>query len=145
MRIAQVSPRFYPYVGGIETHVREISRRLIREGIEVEVLTTDPSGELEKTQILDGVLIRRFRSFAPGEAYFLSCNLEQYLRKHSDSYDIVHAHSYSAFPSAHAARTKTQNKFVFTPHYHETGHTFLRRLLHVPYRFLGGQIFRKGG
>jgi glycosyltransferase involved in cell wall biosynthesis len=143
MRIAHVSPRFYPYVGGIETHVREISRRLLREGIEVEVLTTDPSGELVRTQIIDGVLIRRFRSFAPNEAYFLSCKLEHYLRVHSNSYDIVHAHSYSAFPSLHAARTKMANKFVFTPHYHETGHTFVRRLFHVPYRFLGRRIFEK--
>jgi glycosyltransferase involved in cell wall biosynthesis len=32
---------------------------------------------------------------------------------------------------------------VFTPHYHGTGHTFIRALLHKPYKFLGKTIFEK--
>jgi glycosyltransferase involved in cell wall biosynthesis len=63
--------------------------------------------------------------------------------KNSDSYDVVHAHSYHAFPALYAARAKGRNKFVFTPHYHGTGHTFFRSLLHIPYKFLGKKIFEK--
>jgi glycosyltransferase involved in cell wall biosynthesis len=143
MLVCHVSQRFRPYIGGVETHVEEITKRLLKKGLNVEVLTTDPSGALKKTEIVNDVLVRRFRSFAPNEAYFLSPQLERYLRKHSQSYDVVHAHCYSAFPSYHAARTKSSNKFVFTPHYHGTGHTFLRNLFHVPYRCLGNQIFKK--
>jgi len=63
--------------------------------------------------------------------------------KNSDSFDIVHAHSYHAFPALYAAEAKGRNKFVFTPHYHGTGHTFFRSLLHMPYKFLGKKIFEK--
>jgi len=143
LRICQVSQRFHPYIGGVETHVEEISKRLLQKGIEVEVLTTDASGKLKRTEIVNGILVRRFRSFAPHEAYYFSPKLEQYLRKEYRSFDIVHAHNYNAFPSLHAVRAKNTDKFVVTPHYHGTGHTFTRRLLHVPYKLLGKQVFEK--
>jgi len=38
VKIAQVCPRFYPDIGGVETHVYEISRRLAKE-FEVEMRT----------------------------------------------------------------------------------------------------------
>lgn len=143
MRICQVCPRFSPDIGGVETHVEEISKKLQEKGLDVDVLTTDPSGRFKRTDIVNNITVKRFRSFAPGEAYFLSLGLEKYLRQCSASYDIVHAHSYAAFPSLHAARTKSTNKLVFTPHYHQEGHTFVRSLLHVPYRLLGKEIFKK--
>ena len=138
-----MSERFHPYIGGVETHVEEISKRLLQKGIEVEVLTTDASGKLKRTEIVNNIFVRRFRSFAPHDAYYFSPKLEQYLRKEYRSYDIVHAHNYNALPSLHAVRAKNTDKFVFTPHYHETGHTFTRRLLHVPYKLLGKQVFEK--
>lgn len=143
MRVCQVCQRFYPYIGGVETHVKEISKRLAQGGIDVEVFTTDPSGKLQKTEIVDNVLVRRFRSFAPYEAYYFSPKLEQYLREGHKSFDIVHAHNYNAFPSLHAVRARKMGSFVFTPHYHEAAHTFARRMLHIPYRLLGKQIFEK--
>ena len=46
MKIAQVCPRYYPYMGGVETHVKEVSEGLVKEGFEMEILTTDPSKRL---------------------------------------------------------------------------------------------------
>ena len=37
MKITQVCPRYHPYIGGIETHVREISERLVKRGFELEI------------------------------------------------------------------------------------------------------------
>ena len=51
MRIAQVCPRYSPYIGGVETHVEEISKRLVARGHEVTVITTDPSGKLPQSEI----------------------------------------------------------------------------------------------
>jgi len=45
MKILQVSPGYFPAVGGVEEHVRNISERLAREH-EVTVFATDPSGKL---------------------------------------------------------------------------------------------------
>lgn len=143
MKVAQVCPRYHPNIGGIETHVREISRKLVDRGVEVEVLTTDPSGKLPKEETINCVKIKRFKSWAPNDSYFFSSDLRKYLIDNLNSFDIVHAHSYHAFPALYTAQAKNINKLIFTPHYHGTGHTLFRSLLHIPYRFLGKRIFRK--
>jgi 1,2-diacylglycerol 3-alpha-glucosyltransferase len=139
-RIAQVCPRFDPYIGGVETHVREISLRLSNLGFDVEVLSTDASGSLPKETVFGKVKVRRFKSWAPGEAYHFSGELRSFLKQNYNSYDIVHGHSYHALPAFYAALAKSETgHFLFTPHYHGTGHTMFRRLLHVPYRFAFGR------
>ncbi len=50
MKIAQVCPRYYPYIGGVETHVQEISQRLVKRGFEVDVVCTDTTGGLRKRE-----------------------------------------------------------------------------------------------
>jgi glycosyltransferase involved in cell wall biosynthesis len=143
MMIAQICPRYCPYMGGVETHVKEVSERLVERGFKIEVLTTDPSGKLAREEIINGVRVKRFKSWAPGESYYFSRDFRKYLMKNSDSFDIVHTHSYHAFPSLYSAQAKSKNMLVFTPHYHGTGHTFFRKLLHIPYKFLGKKIFEK--
>jgi glycosyltransferase involved in cell wall biosynthesis len=141
MRIAQVCPRYSPYIGGVETHVEELSRRLARKGHEVTVMTTDPSGKLPKAEMIEGVKVQRFPALAPGDAYYLSSGLRSYLKK-SGGFDIVHAHGYHAFPAYFAAATKAP-RFIFTPHYHGHGHTPFRDLLLRPYAFMGRRIFNR--
>ena len=141
MKIAQICPRYSPDIGGVETHVKEISERLVKAGHDVEVITTDPTGKLKKQEIINGVKVTRFRSFAPGNAYYLAPQIYTYLKKHD--YNIIHAHSYHAFPAFFASLGRHNAKFVFTPHYHRHGHTAFRDLLHKPYRFLGKIIFSR--
>ncbi len=141
MKIAEVCPRYGPYIGGIETHVEELSKRFVRNGHEVTVITTDPSGRLPKSGVIDGVEVVRFPVFAPGDAYYISPALRSYVKK-AGGYDVVHAHGYHAFPAYFAASAKA-SKFIFTPHYHGHGHTPLRNLLLKPYAFLGRRIFER--
>jgi len=143
MRIAQVCPRYHPYVGGVETHVRAVSERLVKKGLEIDVLTTDLNGDLVKEENIEGVKVRRFGCWAPSEAYYFSGSLKNFLAKHSNEYDIVHAHGYNAFPALYAKQTKSEKAFVFTPHYLGKGQTFFRNLLHIPYRFIGKGIFNE--
>jgi glycosyltransferase involved in cell wall biosynthesis len=142
MKILQVCPRYYPDIGGVEEHVRNIGERLVKK-CDVSVFATDPSGKLPKEEMINGVYVRRFKSWAPNEAYYFSGELKRYLMKNSDSFDIVHAHSYHAFPALYAAEAKGRNRFVFTPHYLGSGETFIRNLLHKPYRLIGRSIFIK--
>lgn len=143
MKILQLCQRYHPHIGGLETHVKEISERLIQKGLDVEILTTDPYGTLPENDVVNGLKIKRFKSWAPGEAYYFSNNLKKYLKNNTDKYDIVHAHGYHAFPALYAAQTKGKNKLFFTPHYHGKGHTFFRNLLHIPYKIIAKQIFTK--
>ncbi|CAJ35478.1 glycosyltransferase family 4 protein [Methanocella arvoryzae] len=141
MRIAQVCPRYPPYIGGVETHVSEISGRLARAGHEVTVITTDPAGRYPPESVIDGVRVLRFPAFAPGDAYYFSSALYRHMKKSRD-YDVVHVHGYHAFPALLASGTKAP-MFVFTPHYHGKGHTPLRNLLLKPYRLAGSRVFRR--
>lgn len=141
MKIAQVCPRYSPDIGGVETDVKEISERLVSKGHDVEVITTDPSGKLKKKDIINGVKIIRFKSFAPGNAYFFAPQIYSYLKNHN--YDVIHAHSYHALPALFAALSERKKKFVFSPYYHRGGHTSFRNLLHKPYKFFGKIIFSR--
>lgn len=72
MKIAQVCQRYHPFIGGVEAHVEAINRKLVKRGFEIEVLTMDPHGALPKEEEKDGVNVKRFKSWAPGESYFFS-------------------------------------------------------------------------
>ena len=139
MKIVQVCPRYYPDIGGVETHVQEISERLAKRGFEVVVLCTDPTGKRRNTEMINGVSVRRFRSFAPNNAFFFAPQIYFHLKR--TNCDLIHAHSYHALPAFLAAMAKDDRRFVFTPHYHGRGHTPLRNFLLRPYRFLGSKIF----
>jgi glycosyltransferase involved in cell wall biosynthesis len=71
MRILHVCPAYYPSLGGAETHIRELSERLVRKGHDVTVFTTFNWGlmgfkkteHLEKFEIVNGVKVRRFETW----------------------------------------------------------------------------------
>src|SRR5450759_3654685 len=42
LNVLMITPRYFPHMGGIETHVHEVGRRLTRNGINVTLLTTEP-------------------------------------------------------------------------------------------------------
>jgi glycosyltransferase involved in cell wall biosynthesis len=116
MRIIQVCPRYFPHVGGVEQHVKHLSERLVQSGHEVEVLTTDPSGDLPEEDVIDGVTVKRYPVFAPQDTIYFSRPLYQAL-KHVEG-DIVHAHDYQAWPMLAAALSASSNqaRFIVTLH-----------------------------
>lgn len=143
LKIAFVCPRYWPSRGGVERYVQEIAKRLASNN-KVEVLTTDPYGDLPTYGRVDGVTVRRFSAWAPNDAVYFSLDMFLYLRKFSNQYDIVHANSYHALPAYYAAECKGSNKLVLTPHFHGTvGHSRTRNLLHIPYKLLGRRVFQK--
>ena len=139
MKILQVSPGYFPAVGGVEEHVRNISERLAREH-EVTVFATDPSGKLPKEEEINGVLVRRFKSFSPQNAYHVSFKMLGELRR-SES-DIVHGHGYHAFP-LFFSRYARRKRFVVTPHYLGHGSTMFRDFLHKLYKSAGKKTLQE--
>ncbi|MBA7473387.1 GDP-mannose:cellobiosyl-diphosphopolyprenol alpha-mannosyltransferase [subsurface metagenome] len=139
MKILQVCPKYFPSIGGVEQHVRNISERLAREH-EVTVFATDPSGELPKEERINGVLVRRFKSFSPQNAYHVSFEMLRELR--SSEFDIVHGHSYHAFPLFFSRYAK-KKRFVVTPYFHGHGHTIVRDFLIKFYKPFGKKSFQE--
>jgi glycosyltransferase involved in cell wall biosynthesis len=140
MKIVQVCPRYKPQIGGVETVVEEISRRLAAKGHDLTVVTTDPSKTLPPAENIDGVKVYRFPVYAPGDAYYLSLSLRRFLKK--QSCDVVHAHGYHAFPALFAESCEYY-RFVFNPYYHGKGHTPFRNALLKAYRMAGVRVFRE--
>lgn len=142
MRIAYVSAHYAPFIGGVEKHVTEIAKRAATRGHDVHVLThREPRGEVLESEVLDGVRVHRFPVPVPSRNYAISPALWAHLTRSSGHYDVVHGHGYHALPALAAALAK-RGPFVFTPHYHGTGHSAFRKALHPPYRaLLGRQLF----
>lgn len=143
MKIAQITSSYFPHIGGVETHVNKISELLAEKGHEVTILTTDSSGKLPSIETIRGVKVIRFNSLAVGGFSFFPEGFIQYLKQNSKNFDILHAQGYTSMASFYAARAKSSNKFVFTPHYFGKGSTAFRTFLHVPYTFFGKKIFDK--
>lgn len=132
-------------IGGVEKHVVEIAGRLAARGDEVDVLThAESNQQLPAHEVMEGVKVRRFPVPLPSTNYAFSPRLWRYLQTQSGRYDVVHAHGYHALPALEAALAKPP-ALVFTPHYHGTGHSPFRKLLHPPYRRLGKLIFERAG
>jgi glycosyltransferase involved in cell wall biosynthesis len=134
-----VSAHYAPFAGGVESHVEEIAKRLVGRGEAVEVLTHHDDPGLPDTDERDGVLVRRHKVPVASQHFGMSPAIWATLRRQRHHYDVVHVHGYhSSVPLA--AAMAGASPLVFTPHYHGTGHSPLRKALHVPYRAIGSGI-----
>ena len=139
MRIAMVSAHYAPFAGGVESHVEEIAKRLADRGETVEILTHHDAPGLPGTEVRDGVLVRRHKVPVTSQHFALSPAVWATLARERRRYDVVHAHGYhSSAPLA--AALAGASPLVFTPHYHGTGHSPFRKVIHVPYRVAGAGI-----
>jgi glycosyltransferase involved in cell wall biosynthesis len=141
-RIAYVAPGYPPSLGGVETHVRELARRVASAGWSVDVLTTDASADSEAIEMVDGVVVRRFENRSPANRYQLAPALVRFLFRHGRRYDVVHAQNYHALASLTATLARC-HRLVFTPHYLGVGETAATRTLHTLYHPLGSIIFAR--
>ena len=141
MRVAHVVASYYPRIGGVETHVRRIAEACAQAGDEVTVLTHATGSAAvpaPRTELLGGVRVLRFPATVRSARYPLSLRLSRYLAARSGDFDVVHAHSYHTLVGHAAVRSGLP--FVFTPHYHGTGHTRAAVLLHRLYRPAGAWV-----
>ena len=69
LRVLQVALGYYPYAGGLETHVHEVSRRMVAAGVQVTVLTVDTGRGLPAVEEVEGVQVRRVRALRKATAF----------------------------------------------------------------------------
>lgn len=115
MKIAQVSPFFYPHVGGVESHVLTLSERLVKNDHEVTVYTSN-HGNLKEKEKYCGINIVRAKMFKEWFYTPITPKLEGILSQ--DNHDVVHAHTpppLSAYYAAKACR-KSKTPFIITYH-----------------------------
>ncbi|MFB0559112.1 MAG: glycosyltransferase family 4 protein [Dehalococcoidales bacterium] len=137
-RILQVCPGYFPAIGGIQDYVRNVSERLAGKH-EVTVFTTDTM-RLPEQEEINGVLVRRFKSFSPASAYHLSFSLLAELRR--SQFDIVHGHGYNACP-LFFSRYARRNRFFVSPYYIRHGVTPFRNVLIRLYKPFGKKVLQE--
>jgi len=139
VKIAFATGHYHPFAGGVETHVEQIARRLVVEGHRVAVFTQSDDPLWPSQETIDGVQVRRFRVAVPSRNFALSPPLVRALMAERGKWDVVHVHGYHSIVPLLATLAGAR-PLVFTPHYHGTGHSPLRKALHLPYRRFGALI-----
>ncbi len=142
MSVALIAHQYPPAVGGVERHVAELAQGFVQQGIAVEVITCDPTRRLPTHALHDGVLVHRFPTLANDGVFYVSPQLSAWLLQNAHRFTLLHAHSYHtplALQALIAARW-ARVPFVLTAHYHGTGHSLVRRALHIPYRAVGSVL-----
>jgi glycosyltransferase involved in cell wall biosynthesis len=141
MRIVYVAPSYYPRIGGVEYVVKSVAERMAKIGHEVTVVAGEPEAEKPREEEINGVRVIRWPTWAPSCAYHIPrkrSQLRNLLQKLLSDADAVHIHSAHAvltvWAAAAARRINPDMRIIFTPHYHGTGHSALRRLLWIPWR-----------
>lgn len=129
MKILMLSWEFPPrIIGGIATHVYNLSRALVRRGIAVTVITCDfPSAKLEDT--VDGVQVCRVDSGRISQTNFLLWTY--YLNSlmigrgseilNKDPFDLIHAHDWLVARAALELKKRYGIPVLTTVHATEMG------------------------
>ncbi|TIW05770.1 MAG: glycosyltransferase family 4 protein [Mesorhizobium sp.] len=121
MRILMVAARCYPFMGGTETHIQEVGSRLVARGHAVDVLTTDPSGELPVEEEVGGMRVRRVPAWPRELDLYVAPGIYTAIRR--GAWDLIHFQGYSTFvvPIGLLAAVRGQLPFVLT--FHSGGHS----------------------
>jgi len=116
-----VSARYFPHMGGLETHVYEVARRLKAGGADVSVLTTDPEGRLPTRDMVDDVPIRRVRSWPADRDYYFAPGIGQAISEIRP--DLIHCQGTHTFapPLTMLAAQRAGIPYVLS--FHSGGHS----------------------
>lgn len=142
LRVLQVTPRVAPSVGGVETHVLEVSRRMADCGVDIHVLATDETGRLPRQDTLAGVPLVRLPAWPRGRDWHFAPEIGH--RVAHGSWDLVHIQSYHTLvaPLAMVAAARARTPYVVTFHGGGTSRNHRDALRGVQVRLLGPLLRR---
>ena len=139
LRVLMVCARYLPDLGGIETHVNEVARRLtILDGFEVTVLTTDRTRKRAREEVLDGVNVLRVPAWPRERDYYFAPQISSAVGQR-DRWDVIHCqgiHTPVPLLAMYAAR-RANIPYVVT--FHTGGHSLKHRnaLRSIQWRLAG--------
>ena len=138
VRVLVVTARFLPDLGGTETHVHEVTRRMARRGdLDLTVLTTDRGGTRPVREEIDGFGVLRCRAYPRRRDYYLAPGVYRHIR--AGRYDVMHCQGiHTAVPViAMMAAIRARIPYVVT--FHTGGHSsgLRRRIRDTQWQALG--------
>lgn len=125
LRILMVTPRYLPIMGGVENHVYQVARRLAHAGVDVTVLTTDPSKRLPATETMEDVHIQRVHAWPADRDYYFAPGIYKVIRE--GDWDLMHLQSYHTLVAPIAMLAAQRAKLPYVVTFHGGGHTSMLR------------------
>lgn len=117
LRVLMVTARYFPFMGGIETHVYEVARRLVHMGVAVTVVTTQPAtADLPREERREGVRILRVPCWPPERDYYIAPTIYSLIKQ--GGWDLVHCQGSHTFvpPLAMLAAKRAGIPYIVTFH-----------------------------
>lgn len=128
IRVLQVVQRFYPELGGLETHVAEVTSRLAAmPEIEITIATTDRSGTLPREELINGVRVIRRRSWPKNRDYYFCPGLIPVIRR--GHWDLVHLQGGQTFVPLIGMLASLSARIPYVLTFHTGGHSTAGRSL----------------
>jgi glycosyltransferase involved in cell wall biosynthesis len=122
LRVLVVAARFLPDVGGTESHVYEVTRRLARRGdLDLTVLTTDRSGRRSARQQLAGFTVLRCRAYPRRRDYYMAPGIYRQVRW--GDWDLVHCQGVHTAVPVLAMLAARRARIPYLVTFHTGGHS----------------------
>lgn len=126
LHVLMVTPRYYPYMGGIETHVHEVGRRLQRNGLNVTLLTTMPVAmALPREEDVHGMHVIRVPAWPSRLDFYLAPEMYSIITR--GNWDIVHCQGCHTFVPLIAMLAAKKAKLPYIVTFHTGGHSSIFR------------------
>src|SRR5579864_3716151 len=91
LHVLMVTARYFPNIGGVETHVHEVGRRLVCNGLQVTLLTTMPdktTTTVPKEEDAEGIHIIRVQAWPPQSDYYIAPKIRTVIKQ--GKWDLIH-------------------------------------------------------
>ncbi len=124
LRVLMVTARFFPFMGGIETHVYEVGRRLVQDGVEVTVLTTGlrtTSETLPREVDIEGMHVLRVHSWPEERDYHIAPEIYSLIQQ--GNWDLIHCQGCHTFVPPLAMLAARQACIPYVVTFHTGGHS----------------------
>jgi glycosyltransferase involved in cell wall biosynthesis len=137
IRVLVVSARFLPDIGGTETHIHEITRRMAqRSDLQLTVLTTDRSCSRPIREELEGYTVLRCPAYPRHRDYYFAPGIYAHILR--GDYDIVHCQGIHTAVPILAMLAARRRRIPYVVTLHTGGHSsdLRRRLRYLQWRAL---------
>lgn len=139
IRVLMVSASYLPEMGGTETHMREVSSRLVKTGdFAITVLAADRTRRRPRVEVIDGITVLRVPAWPSNRDYYLAPRIASVVG-YRGTWDLVHCQGvHTPVPVlAMLAAARARTPYVVT--FHTGGHTLPHRnaLRSLQWRVIG--------
>lgn len=142
LRVLMVCARYLPDLGGIETHVNEVARRLAcLDGFEVTVLTTDRTRRRAREEVLQGVNVLRVPAWPRERDYYFAPQISSVVGQR-DRWDVIHCQGIHTPVPLLAMCAARRAKIPYVVTFHTGGHSLRHRnaLRSIQWRLAGSLL-----